>query len=135
MRRRHQLNQPRLLSRSQRHRISNPLSSLSIVHFIHRVHPLEAPAWRNAASIALVARPFWNGNKCNCAGIPGSLFLLLLFPNSHAGAGGYDELEYRHVRRDFPVGYGFLHSEGKKSVHTTGEDCQTGHLVGMQELL
>lgn len=40
LRHRHQPNQPRLLRRSQRYRIPHPFRPLSLLHLIHRLHPL-----------------------------------------------------------------------------------------------
>ena len=133
LRRRHQSDQPRLLGRSQRHRIPHPLRAPSILHLIHRLHPLEASARRNAAAVALVTRSRWNGDQCDRTGISYTLFHLLLLPNGYAGRGGDDELEYRHVWGDLPMGYGLLRREGEEGVYSSGKDCQTGRLACLLE--
>ena len=135
LRRRHQSDQPRLLGRSERHRIPHPLRALSFLHLINRLHPLEASARRNAAAVALVTRSRWNGSQCDRTGISYTLFHLLLLPDGYTGRGGDDELEYRHVWGHLPVGYGFLRGEGEESVYSSRKDCQTGHLACLLEVV
>lgn len=129
LRHRHQPNQSRLLRRSQRHRIPNPLRPASVLHPLHRLHSIQASAPRSAATGALVPRPCGNGHQHHRASVSGAFLCVLLLPNRDAGAAGYDELEYRYVRGDLPVGYDILYLEREEDVCSAGEDCQAGSLI------
>ena len=82
--------------------------------------------------MSLVARPRGNGNQHNCSRIPDTLLYILLFPDGHTSAAGYDELERRHVWRYLSVGYRLLCDQREEGVYTTCEDCEAGYIVDIR---
>ena len=83
----------------------------------------------------MVSGPRGDGNQCHRVGILDPLLYLLLFPNGHAGAGGHHELEHCHVWRHIFVRYCLLLGQGEEGVHSSGENCEAGRLVKVEEAL